>query len=91
MAEPEVRIATGTAADDSNDVKMQGEDVAELGETGADDAPGEEDETMTAEAEKPAPRVTFVDYLQSPVITLIIGSGPEKTTLSAHQALLTQS
>lgn len=109
MAEPEVRIATGTAPDESIDVEMQGEDVVEVGETGADDAPGEEDETMTAEADKPAPRATFVEYacqlpiepcktfsqlssyLKSPVITLLIGSGSEQTTLSAHQALLIKS
>ena len=60
MAEPKVRISTGTA-DDSIDVEMQGEEVVEVGETGAHDAPGEEDETMTAEAEKVAPRVTFVE------------------------------
>jgi len=62
MAEPEVRISTGTAADESGDVEMQGEDLVEVGETGADDAPREEDETTAAEIEKPAARVTFVEY-----------------------------
>ena len=65
MADPEVRISGG-AADESGDVEMQGGDsvdVVEVGETGADDAPGEEiaeDET-TLEAEKPLARVTFVE------------------------------
>lgn len=64
MAEPEVRISGGIA-DDSGDVEMQGgdgADVLEVGETGADDAPGEEGEDETAmEAEKSAARVTFVE------------------------------
>lgn len=65
MADPEVRILGGTA-DESGDVEMQGgesADVMEVGETGADDAPGEEvaeDETAT-EAEKHAARTTFVE------------------------------
>ena len=65
MADPEVRILGGTA-DESGDFEMQGgesADVMEVGETGADDAPGEEvaeDETAT-EAEKPGARTTFVE------------------------------
>lgn len=95
MADPEVRISGG-AAEESGDVEMQGgdgADVMEVGETGADDAPGEdvgEDETA-AEAEKPAARITFVDYLKSPIITLHIGSGDGAAQLTAHQALLIKS
>ena len=57
MADPEVRISGG-AADESGDVEMQGgdsADVMEVGETGADDAPGEE------EVAEDAARVTFVE------------------------------
>ena len=64
MADPEVRILGGVA-DDSGDVEMQGGgdggDVLEVGETGADDAPGEEDETAALEAERPATRTSFVE------------------------------
>lgn len=65
MAEPEVRISGGIA-DELGDVEMQGgdgADVMEVGETGADDAPGEEvaDDETGMEAEKPAARVTFVE------------------------------
>ena len=64
MADPEVRISGG-AADASGDVEMQGgdsADVLEVGETGADDAPGEAAEDETAmEAEGPAARTTFVE------------------------------
>ncbi|KAI1867727.1 uncharacterized protein JN550_006868 [Neoarthrinium moseri] len=36
-------------------------------------------------------RIQFVDYLQSPIVTLIVGDGGASTVLTAHQALLTQS
>ncbi|KAB5515492.1 hypothetical protein GE09DRAFT_1159781 [Coniochaeta sp. 2T2.1] len=38
-----------------------------------------------------APRVTFIQYLTSPVVTLLVGSGDNETILTAHQSLLTQS
>lgn len=38
-----------------------------------------------------APRVTFMTYLSSPIITLIVGQGDSATVLSAHQSLLAQS
>ncbi|KAL5923430.1 hypothetical protein ACKVV1_001528 [Pyricularia oryzae] len=45
--------------------------------------------------EEPVPaRVPFVDYLSSPVVTLMVGSADNsdtQTILTAHQALLTQS
>ncbi|KXX79137.1 hypothetical protein MMYC01_204159 [Madurella mycetomatis] len=37
------------------------------------------------------PRVTFLQYLTSPMVTLLIGSGENETILTAHQSLLTQS
>ncbi|KAK5111668.1 hypothetical protein LTR62_004773 [Meristemomyces frigidus] len=36
-------------------------------------------------------RTTFLDYLRSPIVQLIVGQGAEQTVLSAHQGLLTQS
>ncbi|KAK4160677.1 hypothetical protein QBC43DRAFT_219272 [Cladorrhinum sp. PSN259] len=38
-----------------------------------------------------APRITFLQYLTSPMVTLLIGSGENETILTAHQQLLTQS
>ena len=60
MAEPEVRISSGTA-DEAGDIDMAGDDVVEVAETGIDaDAPGDEvDEEPPIET--PAPRVTFVE------------------------------
>lgn len=40
--------------------------------------------------EAPA-RVTYIDYLKSPVIALLVGQGDEQALLHAHQALLCKS
>jgi hypothetical protein len=37
------------------------------------------------------PRVTFAQYLSSPVVTLMVGTGENETILTAHQGLLVQS
>jgi hypothetical protein len=36
-------------------------------------------------------RTTYIDYLKSPIIGLLVGQGDEQALLTAHQALLTQS
>jgi hypothetical protein len=36
-------------------------------------------------------RVTYLQYLKSPVIALLVGHGEDQALLTAHQALLTQS
>jgi hypothetical protein len=42
--------------------------------------------------EDPAvPRPTFIQYLTSPVVTLVVGRGEAGALLTAHQSLLTQS
>ncbi|KAL8912403.1 MAG: hypothetical protein Q9171_002589 [Xanthocarpia ochracea] len=91
MADPEVHVGARGPAD-GDDVEMQGGDgrpeVIEIGDTVEDDAVEEGEPT---EEEKPAQRVTFVDYLKSPMIELLIGSGDAQTLLMAHKALLTKS
>ncbi|KAI9049952.1 hypothetical protein LZ554_006099 [Drepanopeziza brunnea f. sp. 'monogermtubi'] len=42
-------------------------------------------------AEEAAVRTTFIDYLRSPVIGLLVGQGDEQALLTAHQALLVRS
>ncbi|KAI0882079.1 uncharacterized protein GGS22DRAFT_171482 [Annulohypoxylon maeteangense] len=37
------------------------------------------------------PRTSYISYLTSPVVTLLVGTGESETLLTAHQALLTQS
>lgn len=66
MADPEVLISTGDSRANEDDVEMQGDnaDVLEVGETGADGGQDAgEEEGMTMEEEKPASRVTYVEYV----------------------------
>ncbi|PHH81673.1 hypothetical protein CDD82_206 [Ophiocordyceps australis] len=50
------------------------------------------DDTIVAPAEdQVAERITFLSYLSSPIVSLVIGTGEEQTLLSAHQALLAKS
>ncbi|KAK7751801.1 hypothetical protein SLS62_006287 [Diatrype stigma] len=69
----------------------------EMGEGQASgEAAGEEGGASTgdlpfAEGGEAEPRTTFISYLTSPVVTLIVGSGENETILTAHQALLVQS
>lgn len=44
-----------------------------------------------AEPVDTTPRVTFMSYLTSPVVTLIVGQGDNTSVLTAHQSLLVQS
>ncbi|GAW19116.1 hypothetical protein ANO14919_086000 [Xylariales sp. No.14919] len=44
-----------------------------------------------AEGGESEPRPTFISYLTSPVVTLIVGNAENETILTAHQALLVQS
>jgi hypothetical protein len=44
-----------------------------------------------AEEEAPPPRVTYIDHLKSPIVTLLVGQGEEQAILTAHENLLIQS
>lgn len=44
-----------------------------------------------AEGGEAEPRIQFLHYLTSPVVTLLVGNGESETILTAHQALLAQS
>lgn len=80
----ETPVAPGT-----DDVEMvEGGEEAAAGANGAADLPFAEDGPEEASA---APRTTFLQYLTSPVVTLIVGSGDSEAILTAHQSLLTQS
>ncbi|KAI9879449.1 MAG: hypothetical protein M1830_008496 [Pleopsidium flavum] len=98
MAEPEIQIIGHASAEDltGDDVEMVGAEITEVIEVvDADAADGEGAENDAVEEEeeeeKTTPRVTFVDYLKSPVIELLIGTKEDQTLLTAHQALLVQS
>ena len=77
------------------DVEMVGDDTTSRAGTeipapsGADDGdnlPFQEDNIEDISA-----RVTYIDYLRSPIIGLLVGQGDEQALLTAHQALLVQS
>lgn len=72
----DVEMAEGAAAEEENG------DQTELPFAGEDNV---------AEAEPEPARVPFVDYLASPVVTLVVGKDPKATILTAHEALLTLS
>jgi hypothetical protein len=83
MAEPEVEIAA-SAEPDFEMVGVEGE-AAEV-ENGEVGGPAGEDD-----AGRPNPQTIFLDYLRSPIVEIVVGSGDEVTLLTAHQALLLQS
>ncbi|GAB1738732.1 hypothetical protein NU219Hw_g3527t1 [Hortaea werneckii] len=82
--EAEVTMAGDEEMAESTDVPGAEETVVEP--TGEDGPTGLE----AIEPETPE-RVTFLDYLRSPIIQLVVGSGDTSSTLSVHQALLVQS
>ncbi|KAI5305935.1 GPI transamidase component [Ascosphaera pollenicola] len=51
---------------------------------------GEQQINEPEEPEEPR-KLTFLDYLKSPIVELVVGQGEKKTTLTAHQALLAES
>ncbi|KAI7136839.1 hypothetical protein KC352_g30400, partial [Hortaea werneckii] len=82
--EPEVTMAGDEEMAESTDVPGGEETVVEP--TGDDEPTGLGD----IEPETPE-RLTFLDYLRSPIIQLVVGNGGNASTLSVHQALLVQS
>ncbi|KAJ4004091.1 hypothetical protein NW752_010831 [Fusarium irregulare] len=79
----------------TGDVEMTETNTQETPAENSQDVEGEQvenaDETaLTATDEVVEPRITFANYLMSPIVTLLIGSG-DQSILSAHQGLLTQS
>jgi hypothetical protein len=42
-------------------------------------------------AEDMPSRVSYVEYLKSPIVTLVVSHGEDQALLTAHEALLTQS
>lgn len=87
-------IIEDSPAPPSGDVEMtEGGAAAETAAEGGD-APANKDELPFAEESAdspPPPRVTFLQYLSSPIVTLIVGTGDQEAVLTAHQSLLIQS
>jgi hypothetical protein len=77
------------------DVEMGNEEVMveiDVSGAGANEDENENGLPFQEEAMEDTPaRVTYIDYLKSPVIGLLVGQGDEQALLTAHQALLTSS
>ncbi|KAG2162684.1 hypothetical protein VTO58DRAFT_105812 [Aureobasidium pullulans] len=100
MAEPEVVIDVSEnntpAPTQSQDVDMGGQDESTQPEGSAAPSTEQQDEPTGLEniediqPEIPA-RVTFLDYLKSPIVELSVGTGEDITILHAHQLQLEKS
>ena len=84
MADPEVEIAASA----EQDVEMAGDE----GEAAADVENGDIGGPAGNDyAGQPNPQTIFLDYLRSPIVELMVGSGDDTTLLTAHQALVVKS
>lgn len=100
MADNDNTIIEDSPANPGADVEMSesagagagadaGEDEATAA-AGRSEMPFAEEETIN-EPEPVPERTSFISYLTSPIVTLIVGSDETETILTAHQALLTLS
>lgn len=79
-----------TAVNPAADVEMSESAAAEDGAGESSELPFAGEDTVVESQSDPA-RVPFIEYLTSPMVTLIVGNGEKETILTAHQALLAQS
>ena len=93
MADSSENFADLIPEDSAADIDMGNEEVmVEIDATSAGAYNDENGLPFQEEAMEDAPaRVTYLDYLKSPVIGLLVGQGDEQALLTAHQALLTSS
>jgi len=93
MADSSENFADLIPEDSAADIDMGNEEVmVEIDATSAGAYNDENGLPFQEEAMEDAPaRVTYIDYLKSPVIGLLVGQGDEQALLTAHQALLTSS
>lgn len=85
-----VPVEEQQAANPGGDVQM-GEGQAGDQAGGGEEGGANTGDLPFAEGGEADPRPTFISYLTSPVVTLIVGAGENETILTAHQALLVQS
>ena len=72
----------------ADDVDMGGEtEVVDPGDEGANVVEAEEETQLSAAN----PQTVFLDYLKSPIVRLVIGSGDDQTAITAHAAILERS
>ncbi|KIW65044.1 hypothetical protein PV04_07331 [Phialophora macrospora] len=86
MAEPEESMQIGDSAE--ADAEMA-EDAQEADDDNPEGEGGGDAAANGAAA--PNPQTIFLEYLKSPIVQLIVGSGDDETTLTAHKAILQHS
>ncbi|KAG5297702.1 BTB superfamily domain-containing protein [Histoplasma ohiense] len=90
MAEPRIEIGADgdveMAASMETPVEVESAEAVEDGAEAAG-ADGEEVGAPTSDNKES----TFVEFLKSPIVELVVGRGDEQTTVTAHQAILTAS
>ncbi|KAH8898354.1 hypothetical protein GQ53DRAFT_759603 [Thozetella sp. PMI_491] len=93
MADSLVDEALEDAPENVGDVEMAEEagEGAEGTESAANEAGENRNPAVESIEDSVAPRTAFAQYLTSPVVNLMIGSGDNETVLTAHQALLARS
>ncbi|KAK0622572.1 hypothetical protein B0T14DRAFT_425762 [Immersiella caudata] len=89
-------MADGFHEEDPEDARASTTADVEMAEgAGNDETPtaanGAEQSFADATEVVTEPRVGFLQYLASPIVTLLVGSGDNEHILTAHQGLLTQS
>lgn len=76
-------------------VPESGEDMEMVGDEdavqGVEDAAGTADLNETTVAAIANPQTVFLEYLKSPIVKLVIGSGEDETEIAAHSAILERS
>ncbi|KAK4123015.1 hypothetical protein N657DRAFT_634236 [Parathielavia appendiculata] len=92
MIEDAPAASTSAAAAAADDVEMTESSGAAVAAGESENPNGSElPFAGGGESDPVPPRVVFAQYLASPVVTLIIGTGENETILTAHQGLLVQS
>jgi hypothetical protein len=93
MADSSEDFADLIPEDSAADIDMGNEEVmVEIDATSAGAYNDDNGLPFQEEAMEDAPaRITYIDYLKSPVIGLLVGQSDEQALLTAHQALLTSS
>jgi len=85
--EESVQIAESGEAD----VEMGAAEEIQEGEDDNPDGEGEGAGDETVAESTSNPQTVFLEYLMSPIVQIVVGSGDDETTLTAHKAILTQS
>lgn len=86
-----VEIELPTVTPGGGDVEMEGASATAGDETPYEKGPVEDPETTVIREDPVAEaRPSFIEYLSSPIVTLLVGQDAQ-TVLTAHQALLTKS